>query len=131
MDEQMALFDSRWKESVEIGNRADARLGAEKYAAEVLKDPIADLSTAAFAERDAIRAECKTLAGAYITAHRDDLARFEGLGIEHLVNLITIARHRGDEDERILIDMWLLANFEPQRIRGNFRAPAPGSGRRR
>jgi len=120
-------FREKWAESNVIGHEAEAALGREKYAKEVQGKAIPDQSTGLFGERDALRAECKAIAIAYCAANEAELQPlYGGLLIEHLVPLITVARARGNADEATIIDMWLLAKFEPQRIRGNFRAPAPG-----
>jgi hypothetical protein len=78
-----------------------------------------------------LRNDCRELAGAVCATFEDDLQRFAGLEREHLVNLMDIARVKEDRDEATLIDMWLLAFFDPQVIKGNFRAPAPGTRGRR
>lgn len=147
-------FRNKWAESVALNNDARERHGAELFSRTLeasdrvewdkrwtnrladllkLKSPpsgaLPDESTAMFDQVKAVRAEAKDIAAAYCTANAADLTRFHGLEREHLVSLITIARAQGNIDEATIIDMWLITNFEPQIIKGNFRQPAPRVGR--
>lgn len=145
MDRELEFFRDMWAESVALNARARERFGEEQFSRtpEAVNGELArrsgkpypdgiipDESSAMFARVKEIRGECKDIAGDYFEARPNDFKRFEGLNREHLVNLISIARHRDDAEEALLIDMWLIAHFEPQIIRGNFRMPAPGTGRR-
>ena len=155
MADDLQLFRDKWAESVAVNSEARERFGAETFSRTVEANDrkewearwttrlakllgratpptgaLPDESTALFEQVKVIRGEAKDIAADYCTANAADLTRFQGLEREHLVNLISIARTQGNADEATIIDMWLLANFEPQIIRGNFRQPAPGTGRR-
>lgn len=65
------------------------------------------------------RAVARAMAMAYSGAHPEMRAKYGGLDIPQLVALVDQARERGDEDERISLDVWLLAEFQPQVIGGS------------
>lgn len=48
------------------------------------------------------------------------LAKYQALSLEQCVALIDQARERGDEEQRIEIDAYLLSEHEPQQIGGSF-----------
>lgn len=60
----------------------------------------------------------KELAKVYVDEHRGEL--FETLGrmnIPDLVKLVDALRAQGMEEQRLIVDMWLLSEHEPQDIR--------------
>lgn len=71
--------------------------------------------------KDKQRENAKTIAKAYIEENRSNLQRFENMTLEDLVQNIDAARRLGNEEERILTDMWLLSEYEPQNIEGSIR----------
>ena len=65
------------------------------------------------------RAVAKAIASTYVAAHFDELEqRFGGADISTLVSLIDHYRATGEEDQRILVDMWLIDKVAPQNIVG-------------
>jgi hypothetical protein len=65
------------------------------------------------------RGVARGLARAYIGRRRSELApALEPYSLEDLVQLIDAYRAAGREDDRIIADMWLLTNYDPQRITG-------------
>lgn len=68
------------------------------------------------------RAVAKTMAKQYVQLNASTLIpRFGAFDIPALVNLVGHYRSQGDEANRILVDMWLLSEFEPQHIGGTIR----------
>lgn len=66
------------------------------------------------------RALARDLARAYVMAHRPLIAHhLEGRTLEELVGMVSAYRAAGREDDRIITDMWLLTEYEPQRITGS------------
>lgn len=71
------------------------------------------------------RERARELACAYVAAHRAALAPYlGGLSIDELVALVTAYRGMGREDDRIVVDMWLLSEHPPQQISGSIRMGA-------
>lgn len=65
------------------------------------------------------RALARELAKEYIFAHREQLApHLENLTLEDMVKMIDMYREYGREDDRIIVDMWLLTYYDPQKISG-------------
>ena len=64
------------------------------------------------------RPEAKAYAVAYCGSH--DLSGYERHTMEDLVGLVGEARAAGDEAERVRLDIWLLATYEPQQITATF-----------
>lgn len=118
MDEQLEALKTKWAESTHIGNAGDVCLGAERYARDVLRAPIADESTALHAQRDALRDECRALAVEYVAAHPGLEGRWGTLTLRELVEELSFYRNVGREADQWACEAWLLANFEPQRIGG-------------
>ena len=58
------------------------------------------------------------LARAYVDAHPEMEVLYGGLTVPQLVEAVDNARLAGDEEKRIRIDAWLMANFAPFRIEG-------------
>lgn len=84
------------------------------------RDPDLDEFNEKWANR-ATRSEAKEIAQRYIQKDLELQSLCVPLSLEELVTLVDIARARGDDEQRIKLDMWLLANFEPQRIVGSMR----------
>lgn len=95
MQTELEQFDAEWK----TGDRAAARDMAKAYVA---------------ANRDAIM---PTLRGAIRTLREARLD--DDPDIPDLVRLVDNYRAAGDEESRILVDMLLLANYQPQQITGS------------
>jgi hypothetical protein len=67
-------------------------------------------------DRESARASAK-----YFVAERsDDLAPLRQYTIEQLVGLVDVLRDTGLDYERLIVDIWLAAEYEPQMIRGAF-----------
>lgn len=64
------------------------------------------------------RTRAREMAEAYVAAHPELVDKFGDLTIPELVALVDLARKEQVEAERIAIDIWLLVEFEPQRIGG-------------
>lgn len=64
------------------------------------------------------RDTARAIADEYIAAHPEMADRFGGLDLKQLVDEVSFYRSVGREKDRILADMWLLSNYEPQRIGG-------------
>lgn len=61
----------------------------------------------------------RELAQAYVDNHRDTLvALLGGYAREGLVQLVSAYREQGSEEDRIIVDMWLLTEFTKQRVAG-------------
>ena len=67
------------------------------------------------------RTRAYTLAKDYAAARRQDFAAIADYDIPSLVGLVEAYREAGDEENRILADIWLLASFPPQQIVGEMR----------
>lgn len=65
-------------------------------------------------------AVCQALADAYVLAHPELVAQFAALTLPECVTLVDLAREKGDEERRILLDVWIMAGFEFQEIGGTF-----------
>lgn len=130
MDEKLETLRSKWQESTAIGNEGDRCLGAEKYAAEVLKEPIANRSAGLYAQRDALRDECRVIAGEYVAEHPELESRWGHLGLEQLVTELSFYRTNERAEDQWACEAWLLANFEPQRIGGDGRVTIRRGGAR-
>lgn len=61
---------------------------------------------------------CQALADAYVLAHPELERAYGALTIPELVALVDLARAAGNEEKRILLDIWIMAGFEFQRIGG-------------
>jgi hypothetical protein len=58
------------------------------------------------------------MAKAYVDSRRNELApRFSDLDIPALVAMVTHYRNSGDEANRMLVDVWLLSEHQPQKHR--------------
>ena len=77
------------------------------------------------------RNKAKGMAVAYVNAHREELARALGrLSLVELVHLVSDLRSQGKDRARVIVDMWLLNEFEPQKIGGSVNVPQRrGNGR--
>ena len=64
------------------------------------------------------RGLAKTLAKTWIANHRDKIQDLEGYDLEGLVGLVTQYRAAGCESDRLIVDMWLLSEYESQQITG-------------
>jgi len=80
--------------------------------------------------REGDRAKAKEMAVAYVADNRATLLRLYGSTTrDELVGLVTQYRDTGDNEARIMVDMWLLAGFEPQKISGSINiGPPPENG---
>ena len=67
------------------------------------------------------RTRAYTLAKDYARTRRQDFAAIADYDIPSLVGLVEAYREAGDEENRILADIWLLASFPPQQIVGEMR----------
>ena len=65
------------------------------------------------------RARAKVMAKEYVAAHKGELEPIlSKFTIEGLVDLVTAYRNAGREEDRLVTDMWLLSEYEPQNITG-------------
>lgn len=71
------------------------------------------------AMRDKDFADARTRSTAYCAEHPELAARFTGLTIPVLVSMVDEYRANGDEDNRMAVEVWLLANHAPQSIVGS------------
>lgn len=94
MEQALSDFNEEWRS----GDRAKARTMAEEYVA---------------ANREALDATIRDAVREYREAHLDD-----PVTLEDMVRLVSAYRAQGDETSRTLVDMALLAKFEPQVITG-------------
>lgn len=118
-------FREKWAESTKVGNEGDIALGREKYAEEVLKEPIPNTSAALHAQRNALRAEAKILAQEYVKANAERLAiKYGETEQDELVSLVDFYRSQGNEDTVTEITMYIMANYAPKVIRGSM-GPGP------
>ena len=60
----------------------------------------------------------RTMASAYVDAHPELADRFGEFSIPALVAMVDSYRESGNEEQRTLIDIWLLHAFYPQVIVG-------------
>ncbi len=97
MDEYVARFDQEWKH----GDKATAREMAKVYVEGHRANLMANLTTAVRKVRE---------------AHLDDPP-----SIPDLVSLVDAYRKKGWEEDRIIVDMVLLAGYEPQKVTGELR----------
>ncbi len=80
--------------------------------------------------REGDRSMAKEMAKAYVADNRGPMgAAFDRLTRDELVGLVTQYRNEGTDEKRLLVDMWLLAGFEPQQISGSINiGPPPENG---
>lgn len=72
------------------------------------------------------RDKAREIAREYVTLRRADLEPIlGGKGIEELVALTQDYRTLGLYENRLVVDMWLLAEFEPQQISGELHVVLP------
>jgi hypothetical protein len=65
------------------------------------------------------RAKAKGLAKSYVDAHREEINKLLApYTREQLVELIDQYRQVGREEDRLVVDMYLLSEYEPQKITG-------------
>lgn len=65
------------------------------------------------------RVAAKAMAKEYVAAHKGELEPIlSKFTVEGLVDLVTAYRNAGREEDRIVTDMWLLSEYEPQNISG-------------
>lgn len=65
------------------------------------------------------RSKAREMARAYVNAHREGLAPvLERLSLVDIVKLIDGYREYGQWDNVAVAEMWLLVNYEPQKING-------------
>lgn len=95
MDPELEAFDREWKQ----GDRAKARELAKAFIAENRDDLMGDLRAAVRTVRE---------------AHLDD-----DPSITDLVQLVDAYREKGWAEDVLKVDMLLLADYEPQVIRGS------------
>lgn len=56
----------------------------------------------------------------YVAANREELSPIlSKFTLEGLVDLVSSYRRAGREEDRIITDMWLLSEYEPQNITGS------------
>ena len=68
------------------------------------------------------REDARALAIDYVATHRAQLEKtLGGKTLEDLVKLVDGYRAAGRENERAIVDMWLLVEYQPQRIVGELR----------
>ena len=109
---------SGWMAEARARGAADPAI-KERYAAEVTKSPIPNRSTALYAQRDALRAEARTMAEEFVLDNEAVLeARFGHLSREEMVEEIDHYRALGREEALWTAKAWALANFDPQHIGG-------------
>lgn len=70
----------------------------------------------------------RQMADAYVEAHPEQFEPYEALGLEELVNLVSIFRSQGMEESQWRVETWLLHRFEPQQIGGTYRATVRQTG---
>ena len=71
------------------------------------------------------RERAKQMARDYVEGHRDELTpHLEGKSIHELVGMVSAYRGMGREGDRIIVDMWLLAEHPPQHVTGVIRMGA-------
>lgn len=70
------------------------------------------------------RPQAKGLATAYVNSHKAEMeVLFKDLTLEQIVAQVDFYRSQGRAEDVIKADMWLLANFEPQKIVGTYGPP--------
>ena len=68
----------------------------------------------------------KEMAKAYVADNRPAMsAAFDGLTRDDLVGLVSQYREDGTDEKRLLVDIWLLAEFAPQQITGTIQIGKP------
>jgi len=67
------------------------------------------------------RGRARELATEYVNANPDRFAAYESLTIPELVGFVSTFRANGNEEGRQLVDAFLLARHEPQKIGGEMR----------
>ena len=76
--------------------------------------------------REGDRSMAKEMAKAYVADNRAPMsAAFDRLTRDELVGLVTQYRNEGTDEKRLLVDMWLLAEFAPQQITGSIQIGKP------
>lgn len=69
--------------------------------------------------REGDRVKAKEIAIAYVNRRRDELARiFGNYSRDDLVGQVEALRNEKRHADRIIVDMWLLSEYEPQQIIG-------------
>lgn len=71
--------------------------------------------------RNGDRVKAREMARAYVHANRNALAHYQRMTRDELVQRCTDLRASGDVREIPVIEMWLLSEYEPQRISGRIR----------
>lgn len=72
--------------------------------------------------REGDRDKAREIAKDYINANRLRLTKvFSGYTLEDLVREVDALRAAGRHSDRIIVDMWLLAEYQPQDISGELR----------
>lgn len=72
--------------------------------------------------REGDRDKARDIAKEYINANRQRLTRvFGSYTLEDLVREVDALREAGRHSDRIIVDMWLLAEYQPQDISGELR----------
>ncbi len=75
------------------------------------------------------REKAKLLARAYVADNRERLASsLASLARGELVALVSEYRKAGKDTERIIVDMWLISEYEPQKITGKINIGTPPEG---
>ena len=70
--------------------------------------------------RNGNRDAARQMAKDYVAAHREELGPIlSKFTLEGLVDLVTSYRRAGREEDRIVADMWLLSEYQPQNITGS------------
>ena len=66
------------------------------------------------------RTKARQMAKDYVAANREELSPIlSKFTLEGLVDLVSSYRRAGREEDRIITDMWLLSEYEPQNITGS------------
>ena len=65
------------------------------------------------------RTKLKWMAEAYVKENYPRLKVLEQYTRDELINFITSYRNEGREEERIITDMWLMANYAPEKVFGS------------
>lgn len=94
MDAAIEAFDNEWK----TGDRAKAKEMAREYVA---------------ANRDGLMENIQVAVRAVREARLNDSP-----SLTDMVDLVTAYRNAGREEDRIVVDMVLLADYQPQKIAG-------------
>lgn len=69
------------------------------------------------------REKARQMARDYVAANRERLQALERLTLPDLVERVSQCRAEGREEDRLVTDMWLLSEYQPQKIVGGINLP--------